>query len=238
MTRHLELEEAVNVRDMGGVRVRSGPLAAGVLVRSASLSQLTDEGWAALYDHGVRTVVDLRAESEVERAPVRPEYGIEYRHVPILDVVPGAGDEVDHALPDWHAAYPLIVDRFRSGFAAAIAAIADAAPGGVAVHCRVGRDRTGIVVALLLSLAGASREEILEDYALSAELLAATFEEWIAGAPDERTRGRLEWESAAPSDLILSALDHLDERYGGVEPYLAGAGVDVDRVRKRLGGDV
>ena len=235
MSRHLELEAAINARDMGGVRVRSGPLARGVLVRSASLSDLTDEGWEALHEHGIRTVVDLRAESERERAPVMPREGIEYRHVPIIDVVPdGSNGTQDRKLPEWTVAYALIIDRFRENFAEAITAIADAPPGGVAVHCRVGRDRTGIVIALLLSLAGATREEILEDYALSVASLAASFEEWIAAAPDDRTKARIEWESAPPSDLILSALDHLDERYGGVEPYLAEVGVDVDRVRRRL----
>ena len=234
MSRHLELDTAINVRDLGGVRVRRGPLARGVLVRSASLSDLTDEAWAALHDHGVRTVVDLRASGEVERAPVRPGHGIEYRHVPIIDVVPDADRVGSGTLPDWHVAYPLIVDRFRDGFAAAVTAIADAPPGGVAVHCRVGRDRTGIVVALLLSLAGATRDEILEDYALSTEVLAPAYDEWIAAAPDARARARLRWESAPPRDLILAALDHIDERYGGVERYLADAGVDLDRIRERL----
>lgn len=234
MSRHLELDAAINVRDMGGVRVRRGPLARGVLVRSGALSDLTDEGWAALHDHGIRTVVDLRASGEVEQAPVRPRHGIEYRHVPIIDVVPDAGRANGRTLPDWHEAYPVIVDRFRDGFAAAVTAIADAPPGGVAVHCRVGRDRTGIVIALLLSLAGATRDEIVDDYAVSAEMLAPAYDEWIAAAPDEHTRARLTWESAPPRDLILAALDHIEQRYGGVDGYLARGGVDLDRVRERL----
>jgi protein tyrosine/serine phosphatase len=234
-TQHLDWDHSINARDLGGVRIRTGPLSRGVLVRSDSLSALSDDGWAALHDHGVRTVVDLRSDNEAEREPVRPAHGVAYRRIPIIDVLPAADPDRPQTMPEWGQAYALMLDRFREGFAAAVSAIADAQPGGVAVHCRVGRDRTGLVIALLLSLAGASREEIHDDYAISFDRLAPAFEEWIRDAPDDRMRARLQWESAPPSDLILHALDHLDERYGGVEPYLSGAGVDVERARARLG---
>jgi protein-tyrosine phosphatase len=232
--RELAWEGCWNARDLGGLPIEGGLVPEGALARSDALSRMSETGWAALREHGVRTVIDLRASGEAERDPDRVPTGVAYRHVPIIDVVHDAEKRAFRELPRWDRAYELMVDRFRPGFATAVQTIADAGPGGVAVHCRVGRDRTGILVGLLLAAAGTPREAILEDYALSAERLARAFEQWIAGEPDPRRRAQLEWESSPPADLVLHALDHVAVRYGGPEAYLAGAGADVARAVARL----
>jgi len=231
--RELDWDGCWNVRDLGGLALAEGVIQRGALVRSDSLSHLSADGWEAAVSHGITSIVDLRASREVGLDPDLVPPGIDYRHLPIVDVVHEAEERAFRDRPSWDEAYVLMLDRFRIGFSAAVSAIGEARPGGVAVHCRVGRDRTGIVVALLLELAGVPREEILEDYARSAERLAPAFEHWIATEPDPRRRAQLEWEGSARADLIVHALDHVERRYGGARAYLADARVD-DAVARLL----
>lgn len=120
-----------------------------------------------------------------------------------------------------------------------LAAIADAPPGGVLVHCAAGEDRTGLVVALALAIAGVAREEIAADYALSASAVAPMLEEHLAVEPDPSRRDRLRSMYRFPPEAMMALLADLDRRHGGVAGYLrsAGAGEDTqDRLRTRLVG--
>jgi protein-tyrosine phosphatase len=176
--RHLEWEGCFNARDLGGLPVAGDRcLRRGALVRADALDELTARGWAALAAHGVRTVVDLRNHDELpEVAPQRPT-GVERVHLP-LD---GIEDEEFWAgyKGGWQFGTPLYyaahVARFPRRSGAVVRAIAHAPPGGVVVHCGVGRDRTGLVVLLVLSLLGADEETIVADYLLSEPRLPPLF---------------------------------------------------------------
>ena len=146
-----------NVRDLGGLRTADGRVVRrGALVRADALERLTAAGWRALEAHGVRTVVDLRNADEIgaDAAP-RPAG---------LTTVRLALDRIeDREFWDRWSDGPVFgtplyyrphLDRFAHASAAVVAAIAHAAPGGVAYHCAGGRDRTGMITILLLALAG------------------------------------------------------------------------------------
>ena len=104
-----------------------------------------------------------------------------------------------------------------------------------------GKDRTGLVSAILLELAGVERATIGADYALTAECLRPREEEWLANGPGDRAeRERLLALYAPRAEVMIEVLDDLDRRYGGVEAYLLRAGVtpeDIARLRERLVGE-
>jgi protein tyrosine/serine phosphatase len=229
--RHLQWEGCFNVRDLGGFPTQSGGTTAwGAVVRSDSPDALTAAGWDALRAHGIRTVVDLRDPTEREKLPVQAE--LHAVHVPVLDF----GDEAfwQPLRGSWDTVrfYRAAVERWQDRFTDAVVAVARAEPGGVLVHCQVGRDRTGIVSALLLSLAGVPAEEIAADYALSADRLRPLYDRLLREAEDETARARLHRENASEAEWMLDLLEGLD-----VEAYLKKGGAtaqDLDVVRGRL----
>ena len=213
MPRDLDWDGCYNVRDLGGIGLADGRETKwGAAVRADSLHKLTADGWAALVDHGVRTVIDLR--NDYERVPdvaARPPEvatvqlpldGIEDRQFwdPIV-----AGPQF--GTPIYYRGH---LERMPERSAAVLRAIARARPGGVAFHCVGGRDRTGQITIVLLALVGAGAEQIVADYERSDERLAPM---WAAnGGPDE-ARVNAEFlaeRDTTAADLIVSLLETLD----------------------------
>jgi len=160
----------MNVRDLGGLPTADGRIIRrGALVRADALDRLSPEGWAALEAHGVRTVIDLRNDDELgEDAALRPP-GLTTLHLP-LD---GLEDHdfwqhwlgrPEFGTPHYYGPW---LERFPDRAARVLAAIARAEGGGVAYHCGIGRDRTGLVTMLVLAALGVPPELIVEDYARS-----------------------------------------------------------------------
>jgi len=209
----------------------------GALVRSDQLCRLNEDGRGALVAHGVRTVIDLRNAAEAQRDPdpTFHERGVDYRLIPQQD------DQLWQQ-PEWAARTraerdALVIDQRAEHIAAMARAVANAAPGGVLIHCLAGKDRTGIAVALLLSLVGVSDAEIAADYALSEGSLAAELEVALAAAADDEARERLVRSYDARPETMLATLAHLQTRHGGAKAYLTRAGLsdaDIDRIRARL----
>jgi len=236
----LEWEGCVNVRDLGGLP----GIEPGRLVRSDTLQRLSDAGWQALVDHGVTRVVDLRFPHERALDPPR-ELPVEVVHVSVLGEWSREGeeefgrrmDETDDAFPYLVWSYLEFLERHRAEFGRAVRAVADAPPGAVLVHCHGGKDRTGLVVALLLRVAGLDLETIGADYAATEENLRARQEAFIAAAPDEREAHRRRIMLPAPAQAMVDVLQELERRYGSTEEYLRVAGVPdeaIERIRRRL----
>ena len=226
-----------NVRDLGGLPVAGGgAVHERVLVRADSLTRLDEGGVAAARAYGVACVVDLRAGSEAEADAHPFAADGAYRWVPWIDVDREA-ERDPSAERDLADLYRGSLDRNVRQVAAAVRAFLDAPPGPVVVHCAAGKDRTGMLVALLLETAGVPREAVVADYAVSAELLGIA--EILQGL-DEDTRRRAEVYAWSHPETLAGALEHLDTAYGGVEGYLGDAcGLSVaelDAVRRRLAG--
>lgn len=243
--RTLAWDGCVNVRDLGGHETGAGPTSFGAVVRADSVRKLTEDGWRALVDYGIARIVDLRFHEELEADPPA-DLPVEVVHVSIL----GDGgvddwaeiDRIAAAAPDaagaTAAVYLEFLERFRDQFANAVRAVAQAPAGGVLVHCHGGKDRTGLIVALLLRLAGVSVEEIAADYALSERNLRRSAEAWIAAAADEGERERRARISATPHDAMVAVLEELERRHGSVAGYLLAGGLDeatIERAAGRLG---
>ena len=243
--RALDWDGCLNVRDLGGHATEDGgETLLGRVVRADSIRQLTEAGWEAAVGYGVRTAVDLRFHEELDDDPPA-ELPIAVVHVSLFgDPDPEWWRELDAkaaSLGDQAAATALVyletLEQHGPRFAAAIEAVADADPGGVLVHCAGGKDRTGLVSALLLRLAGVAPEDVAADYALSEGFLAPRLEEWLAAAADDEERERIRRISATPAAAMVKVLGQLEQRYGGAAGYLraGGAGEDVlERARARL----
>lgn len=244
-TRELAWEGLVNARDLGGLPLRGGGATRpGRVVRSDNVRHLTRPGWAQLVEHGVRTIVDLRFAGERSADPPVPA-GIAVEHVSLFGAHdPAEAARIDalvRAAPDASAATAaLYVDTLATcaeNVAAAVEAVAGAGDGGVVVHCFVGKDRTGIVVAMLLELADVEREAVVADYALTEGRVGPLVDDWIADADDPADREMRRRISAAPSTAMAATLDALDELHGGAHAYLRRSGVaeeSLERIRRRL----
>ena len=219
------------------------------MVRADSVRQLSDDGWLALVDHGILTVIDLRGDHERAEDPPG-EVPVEVVHVPFLEAGEaeweGIGNELDAAVaaaPDVATAtqdvYLIFLERFRSNVAAAVRAVANAPDGGIVIHCAGGKDRTGLLSAFLLHLAGVDSAEIAADYALSEERLRPRHEAWFEAAESEEDLERLRRIAQTPAASMVGVFAELEQRYGGVEAYLRDAGVtdeELELVRERLLG--
>lgn len=245
-SRELAWDGCLNVRDLGGHTTEDGgETRYGAVVRADSLHQLTEDGWRSVVDYGIRTVVDLRMDEEREEDPPA-EAPVELLHVSLFDDNKAVFEEIEaaaEAAPDVASAtrdvYLLFLEHFKANVATAIRAVANAPEGGVVVHCMGGKDRTGLVTALLLELAGVDNEQIAADYALSEERLQPRHELWFAEAETEAERKRLERIAQTPAASIVGVFQELERRYGSVEGYLRDSGVseaDLARARARLSG--
>jgi protein-tyrosine phosphatase len=243
--RDLAWDGCLNVRDLGGLPTEDGgETRFGSVIRADSVGLLTQQGWEELLGSGVTRIVNLRSDFEMTDDPDR-EPGVEFVHVPIF-----LGLDDDH----WNEVQSLsegasthgeaqrlvylhFLEHCRPQFVAAVEAVAQAPAGAVVVHCHGGKDRTGIVVALLLRLAGVPIDTVAEDYALSGERLQPRHEAWLATAADDAERARIERISSTPYEAMHGVLEAVDERYGGVEQYLLDGGLsqaDVAAARARV----
>jgi protein-tyrosine phosphatase len=239
-TRRLAWEGCLNVRDLGGYPAANGRETRwGAVVRSDNLSPLTEAGRNALRDYGIGTIIDLRLPDELEQLPNpfagSEDPGIAYTNVSFIDPSLPPPDEFT-TLANGYAG---MLDRFQPAVCDVMRTIAGAPEGGVLVHCHAGKDRTGLISALLLELAGVDRETVGADYALSEECLRPRVEEWLEKSPpDERAEREKELSKYSPrSEVMVEVLDRLDQRYGGVESYLLQAGVapqEIARLREKL----
>ncbi|GAA2590645.1 tyrosine-protein phosphatase [Winogradskya consettensis] len=177
--RHLDWAGCLNIRDLGNLPTADGGVTRwGAVVRADSLDRLTPQGWAALHAHGIRTVVDLREDDERSLTADRPA-GVTVVHVPLDDNADTGfwyrciDDDID-GTPLYYR--PFLTHKAER-CAAALTAVARAEPGGVVIHCGIGRDRTGLVALLLLALAGVDSPSIAADYELSEERLRRHFDD-------------------------------------------------------------
>jgi len=246
--RELSWDGVLNARDLGGHRTEDGAETRyGSIVRADSVRRLTDTGWAALLDYGIRTVVDLRGDHEMdEDAPAHID--VEVVHVPFMEANDREFEEIQHevetaaeAAPDVATAtrdvYLIFLEHFKKNVAAGIRAVAQAPAGGVVVHCAGGKDRTGLLTAFLLHLAGVDVDQIAADYALSEERLKPRHEEWFAQAETEAELERLRRIAQTPAESIVGVFEELERRYGSVDGYLRSGGLgdeDLARARARL----
>jgi len=225
--RHLALESAVNFRDLGGYPTTDGHAVRWrALFRADSLSQLTQADRTLVRSLGITTVIDLRSRAEVDhdRFPV-DDLPVEFHHLPLVGTLPSF--EEFRKGPSFFAThYQEMAQESAEQIAAALAIVAQRRCHPVIVHCAAGKDRTGVLIAILLALLEVPDEVIAEDYALSAQAMDALLQRAIERVPDQREvilQVAPAMLSATPAN-IRAMLEALRSAYGSIEGYAAAHG--------------
>jgi protein tyrosine/serine phosphatase len=225
--RHIALENALNFRDVGGYRTADGhQVRWRRMFRAGGLSNLTPADLAVLRELGIKTVLDLRSTAEWEsgRFPV-DDHPVAFHHLPLVEEVL---DPTRYTVPEGMLAarYQEIAQIGSSYIARAISIVADADTHPIVVHCLAGKDRTGVVVALVLALLGVPDETVAEDYALSNLAMGALRERAEAAGIPQRRSPEISDEvfSAKPSN-IAALFAALRAEHGSLEDYVISSGM-------------
>jgi protein-tyrosine phosphatase len=246
LDRWLALEGLDNVRDVGGLPLRDGgQTRPGVLLRSASLHYLTPGDVEHLVDVlGLRLVLDLRTGREVDRdGPTAvARAGVETVWLSFLaedgEPLPEADDDLDPMVHN----YLGYLSQRGENVVQAVRRLAAPDAGPALVHCAAGKDRTGVLVALVLDAVGVQRSAVLADYMLSAEQVPAMFRRWTTAAGEPMPADLTPHLPRA--EVMATVLARLDAEHGtgdvgGAAGWLRANGLDVadlDRLRGRLTG--
>ncbi len=228
--RLVELAGAFNFRDLGGYPAAGGRVTKwGRLFRSDTLHELTDADVEILRSLGLATVVDLRTGREVDRSGRGPMAAepVAYRHLSVI----GDGDGEAMAAPappgeELSARYLWYLERGSAPLAEAMTLLADPERLPLVFHCAAGKDRTGVLAALVLEILGVDPEVIVADYVVTAgrmELILARYQSdpALAAAVARAPSSRFAVE-AATMERFLGALR---ERFGGARDWALGNGV-------------
>lgn len=231
-SRHIAIEGTHNIRDLGGyVTARGTMVPPRRFLRADCLHRLAPGGADRLLDEGLSCVIDLRTEQEVATAPSFFEGlpRIAYFNLPLFaDLAPAA-----LARADGHHSHPLVpfyisaLETRGEAVCAILTRIARVDDGAVLFNCTAGKDRTGIIAALLLGLAGVSDEDIIQDYVLTEQMIPDLVAEFLSisranGGDVESYATLLE----SPADTMAKMLAHVRTRYGGVEDYVIRIGLE------------
>jgi protein-tyrosine phosphatase len=203
-------------------------------VRSDYVGHLSAVGREAVMAYGITTIIDLRSPAEVLKSPnpFAAGTGPTYVHHPLID---DANMRELGEATDMFERYLMILESRQQAFCNAFTAVAEA-EGGVVFHCFAGKDRTGLVAALLLAAASVAADAIVADFGETDVQLAQQYKKWIADAPANK-REAMRQELRCPPEWILGVLDYLDERWGGVQSYLELSGMtpaNIDKVSQKL----
>ena len=241
-SRQIVVQGAYNLRDIGGYAAAEGASTRWRShLRADSLHGLTRADMELLAAQGLRLVIDLRGDQEIAEQP-NPfiSYpGIRYANVPIFAALAPAvmmQRQANRFRMAEH--YRDAIDQCGPAISRVIGLIAEEEAGPVLFHCTAGKDRTGVIAALLLLIAGVNRETIIEDYSLTGILAPGLIDHLRGRAQARGVEGEtLEEMLASEPQTMASLLDHIEARYCGVEPYLASIGIGVAhlaRLRQRL----
>jgi protein-tyrosine phosphatase len=170
----IRLQGPGNFRDVGKIYIDSQRfVTTGVLFRSDSPSKFTESDWKKLRELGITLIIDLRSEKEAEGDPYRPVDGIRHIRNPVYNDDP-VRSVISHILfhrsklNDMMAnAYIRMIHERAKSFGQSLRLLADNLDHGTIIHCTAGKDRTGLIIAMILELMGVDRKTTLYDYSLS-----------------------------------------------------------------------
>ncbi|WP_171165698.1 tyrosine-protein phosphatase [Streptomyces sp. I05A-00742] len=221
MDRHVAFERLHNFRDMGGYRTRDGAAVRwGRLYRSDSLGKLRGEDWDRFLKLGIGTVIDLRYPWEIDAKGRVPEHSsltyhnLSIEHRPYDQAALGPDIDTGRYLADRYleVAHDGVEELRRS-----LQVIAAAEDRPVVFHCASGKDRTGLLAAVVLTLLDVAEADIVEDFTLTGLATERLVADWRAGNPGRE----LTWPDygRAPAEVMTLFLAGLTERHGSVRAY-------------------
>ena len=246
--RRLPLTGLFNARDLGGFPTGDGRITKyRSFIRCEAPLKLTDSDLSFLKEYNITTSIDFRGNREVERQPslLKDVPWITYFRSPTFNEQVAFGSRRKSQGPpvtsfvDWGEKYIEMADGCKAWVRRTLEIISES-DGAVMYNCTTGKDRTGMISALLLGLCGVSYEDITADYCVSElyltpvykELIRAYLEHW----PEETAQITDPFFKTAPKNMQC-LLTHFDDEYGGVAGYVAACGTDtnvIEAIRKKL----
>jgi len=254
--RGLKINGTYNVRDLGGYPIEKGGYTRWQrFLRSESLFELDADAQLQLYDYGLRHIVDLRNPPELAERPnvFAESESVNYHHIQMqpegpLKIEPKKDASKGERLGQGYCAW---LDHSHDRFAQIINVMADA-DDVVLFHCASGKDRTGMIAALLLGLAGVADDVIVTDYTLTAQYsidnFLASFENPEMLPPSKRPQKKMDppdniktWQDyereICPPETMRYTLAHISDVYGGARGYMETIGVapvKIDQLRNSM----
>ena len=240
-SRLVDLDGPANFRDLGGVTTDDGGIVrTGRVFRSDSLSYLSGQDVERLRDElGVRTVIDLRAGHEVEDYGHGPlEAHVRQLHMPIVDqtrepALPTRKERKAAKFQTLDQIYAFMLEEYAARFAAVLGVIAEPENQPVVFHCAAGKDRTGLVSALILGLCRVPDAEIMSDFAFTESRMPTIVARHTAHAEANETHAEVAGQQyGAQAATMSTVLDGLRAEHGSIEAYVVKAGLPSDAVNR------
>ena len=231
--RTIPVEGTYNVRDLGGYPTADGRQTRWrTLFRAADIHALSPSAQSTLTDAGVKTVIDLRGSRELSEAPsiFKNMSGVRYRPHNVTGdalidrwgTIPVPADSSIRL----SKMYTTVLDERGDMSRAILEALLEPGSLPAVFHCTAGKDRTGVLAAMLLGIAGVPRERIVEDYALSARFLYGSSVVPPDGSGADEFPPYEDYQAMwCPPAAMGLTLDHLESKYGGVEGYVRHIGM-------------
>lgn len=229
--RRLSLNNIINCRDLGGYPCNNGKSTEfGRFLRCGMPLTPTQEDIVELMKYGVSTVLDLRGDWESETMPSVFKFldGVEYHHVSLFEVNAAVSEEYTGSI---EKSYEMGIENYKENYAEALRIIADAKDGCVLFNCYFGKDRTGIMAAILLSIAGASPEDIIADYQVSYTYIVPFIEKEKAN-PSGTMWETNEENFHSDANNMAALLNYLNKKYGSVMGYVKSIGINDETIEK------
>ncbi len=232
--------DTLNLRELGGMPLKGGKtFRKGVFLRSGSPVDATDKGRRLIKEYGVNTVIDLRSSAELKRFgnPFEHDKDVNFYNIPLFTGDPDALDK--DAMMNYLRTHKLghyyisVLKDYKDELADVLRILTNNTDGVCLFHCAHGKDRTGIITALLYLLAGATREDIVLNYKVSYEYAAYLLDPLIEKREDE-----LKHTLRSDAENMVILLDWLDKDYkGDIVSFLLDTGLtedDINTLRDRI----
>jgi protein-tyrosine phosphatase len=229
-SRLLPLVGASNFRDLGGYQTASGRITRwGRLFRSDTLHELTEADVVLLREVGLKTIIDLRTTVELQQTGrgLMDAEAAQFVHLSVIDKDAGESRGIPAPIDDdLSKRYLWYLDIGRQALAEALTLMGDEAKYPIVFHCAAGKDRTGVLSALVLEMAGVERQVIVEDYLLTASRMEMIVERLRRATPEGKARYEIPAKAlAVEAATMVGFLDGLERLHGGARQWALSAGV-------------
>jgi protein-tyrosine phosphatase len=230
-----------NVRDLGGyITVHGTQTKRQMLIRSGNLDKIPVSSQRQLIDYGVTTVIDIRDEWEAEHYPnvFANSSTIKYLNLPLIGDALSNDETWQRESENYiflHELYINYLERCKSQIKAIFTAISQSKSTTI-FHCHAGKDRTGIITALLLSSLGVQDHDIAEDYSLSNQQITHLIADWREYAVQKgQDMKHFEVKIASSPETIIEMLNYIQKKYGSTAGYLQSCDISDDVINQLQG---